>query len=71
MIAMPRPNELDGLRRSIYLYYGYWWLKRYESGQALPWQALTAASERKLQLLGVKMPDRDLHMYDPVSHTDR
>jgi ectoine hydroxylase-related dioxygenase (phytanoyl-CoA dioxygenase family) len=59
-------NASDGLRRGIYLYYGYWWLKRYESTQALPWQAFEGATEQRLQLLGVKMPDRDLHMYDPA-----
>ncbi|MCX5661612.1 MAG: phytanoyl-CoA dioxygenase family protein [Planctomycetota bacterium] len=58
-------NNTDGLRRGIYLYYGYWWLKRYDAQQTLAWQALENASERRLRLLGVKMPDRDLHMYDP------
>ena len=57
-------NKTDGLRRGIYLYYGYWWLKRYESHIALPWQAFENASEVRLRLLGVKMPDRDVHMYD-------
>lgn len=57
-------NTTDGLRRGIYLYYGYWWLKRYDGHQVLPWQALEGASEKRLRLLGVKMPDRDLHMYD-------
>jgi len=59
-------NDSDGLRRGIYLYYGYWWLKRYNDEQALPWQAMEGASARRLQLLGLKMPDRDLHMYDPL-----
>lgn len=59
-------NDSEGLRRGIYLYYGYWWLKRYASERALPWQALEGASEQRLRLLGVKMPDRDLHMYDPT-----
>lgn len=59
-------NESDGLRRGIYLYYGHWWLKRYESHQTLPWQALEGASEQRLQLLGLKMPDRDIHMYTPM-----
>ena len=57
------PTEL---RRGIYLYYGYWWVKRYESERALPWQAFENASEQRLRLLGVKMPDNDLHMYDPT-----
>jgi hypothetical protein len=56
-------NRGDGLRRGIYLYYGYWWLKRYESDRELPWQALENASEQRLRLLGLKMPGRDIHMY--------
>jgi len=58
-------NRGLGLRRGIYLYYGYWWLKRYESDQELPWQAMEEASEMRLRLLGLKMPDRDLHQYRP------
>ncbi|HZO87306.1 MAG TPA: phytanoyl-CoA dioxygenase family protein [Chthonomonadaceae bacterium] len=56
-------NRGAGLRRGIYLYYGYWWLKRYESETALPWQAFENASEQRLRLLGVKMPAHDIHMY--------
>jgi ectoine hydroxylase-related dioxygenase (phytanoyl-CoA dioxygenase family) len=58
-------NRTDGLRRAIYMYYGYWWLKRYNAGQQLPAQAFEGASEQRLRLLGVRMPDADLHMYDP------
>jgi hypothetical protein len=58
-------NTGAGLRRGIYLYYGYWWLKRYESEQELPWQALENSSEARLRLLGIKMPDRDIHQYRP------
>ena len=59
-------NEGDGLRRGIYLYYGYWWLKRYESDQALPWQALEGADAQRLTLLGVRNPGgADLHQYSP------
>jgi ectoine hydroxylase-related dioxygenase (phytanoyl-CoA dioxygenase family) len=58
-------NNGNGLRRAIYLYYGYWWLKRYDAHQTMPWQPLENASEQRLRLLGVKMPDNDLHMYDP------
>ncbi len=58
-------NRSAGLRRGIYLYYGHWWLKRYEHDQTLPWQAFENASEQRLRLLGAKMPDRDLHIYDP------
>lgn len=56
-------NHSDGLRRGIYLYYGYWWLKRYDAERALPWQALENADETRLQLLGVKMPSGDVHQY--------
>jgi len=57
-------NEGDGLRRGIYLYYGYWWLKRYDPDQALPWQALEGADEERLTLLGVRNPGgADLHQY--------
>ncbi len=56
-------NHSDGLRRGIYLYYGYWWLKRYEAERDLPWQALENADATRLQLLGVKMPAGDIHMY--------
>jgi ectoine hydroxylase-related dioxygenase (phytanoyl-CoA dioxygenase family) len=56
-------NRSDGLRRAIYLYYGYWWLKPYEADQQRPWQALEGAGEQRLRLLGVKMPAPDLHQY--------
>ena len=42
-----------------------WWLKRYESEQVIPWQATEKASASRLELLGIKMPDRDIHMYEP------
>ncbi|GLV54226.1 hypothetical protein KDH_10740 [Dictyobacter sp. S3.2.2.5] len=58
-------NKTDGVRRGIYLYYGYWWLKRYNAEIALPWQAFEGASEQRLRLLGIKMPDKDIHMYAP------
>ena len=56
-------NRGNGLRRGIYLYYGYWWIKRYESERELPWQAFENASDQRLRLLGIKMPGRDIHMY--------
>ncbi len=57
-------NRSDGLRRGIYLYYGYWWLKCYDAERALPWQALENASNQRLQLLGLKNPGSpDLHQY--------
>lgn len=58
-------NETDELRRGIYIYYGYWWMKRYDWETELPWQALEGASEQRLRLLGYKMPVGDLHMYEP------
>ncbi|MDP6505815.1 MAG: phytanoyl-CoA dioxygenase family protein [Planctomycetota bacterium] len=58
-------NQAEGLRRGLYMYYGYWWLKRYECDQKLPWQAYENASDMRLKLLGLRMPDRDIHMYDP------
>ena len=58
-------NTTGGLRRGIYLYYGHWWLKRYEFDRPLPWQALQNAGEQRLRLLGVKMPAWDLHQYTP------
>jgi ectoine hydroxylase-related dioxygenase (phytanoyl-CoA dioxygenase family) len=63
-------NRSDGLRRSIYLYYGHWWLKRYEWQQAIPWQALEQADDRRLQLLGLKQPE-DLHIYKPDALRNR
>jgi ectoine hydroxylase-related dioxygenase (phytanoyl-CoA dioxygenase family) len=54
-------NTSAGLRRSVYLYYGYWWLKRFDGMEAgvhdPPWQALTGASAQRLQLLGLKLPE--------------
>ena len=57
-------NKMGGLRRGIYLYYGHWWLKRYEWQQAIPWQALENADDGRLQLLGLKQPE-DLRIYSP------
>lgn len=59
-------NRTQGLRRGIFLYFGWWWMKRYEHETDLPWQAKANASEQRLQLLGLKMPDRDVHQYDPT-----
>ena len=57
-------NRSEGLRRGIYLYFGHWWLKRYEWQQEIPWQALENADEHRLQLLGLREPG-DLHIYPP------
>ncbi len=62
-------NNTDSLRRGIYLYYGYWWLKRYNWEKALPWQAFEGADEQRLRLLGIKQPDWDIHMYTPEPET--
>lgn len=57
-------NRGSGQRRGIYLYYGYWFLKRYESEQTLPWQAFEGASQQRLCLLGLKNPGgNDIHQY--------
>lgn len=58
------PRQSEGDRRLVLLYFGHWWLKRYEYDCALPWQALAGATEERLRLLGVKLPGRDLHV-DP------
>ncbi|MBE84969.1 MAG: hypothetical protein CME21_20625 [Gemmatimonadetes bacterium] len=63
-------NESHRLRRGIYMYYGHWWLKRYESDQTLPPECLEGASDQRLRLLGYRMPDRDLHIYDPERRYD-
>jgi ectoine hydroxylase-related dioxygenase (phytanoyl-CoA dioxygenase family) len=59
-------NASNGLRRSIYLYYGYWWLRRFDGMEGgvhdPPWQALEGASPLRLQLLGVKIPERYLEI---------
>lgn len=57
-------NATRSPRRLVLLYFGYWWLKRYEFDSALPWQVLESASARRLQLLGLRMPGRDLHLYE-------
>lgn len=59
------PRSSKGGRRLVLLYFGYWWLKRYEYDCAVPWLALLGASDERLRLLGVKMPGRDLHV-DPT-----
>lgn len=56
-------NRSAGLRRAAYLYYGYWWLKRYSEHEPLPTEALINADRQRLELLGVSMPASDLHMY--------
>ena len=57
-------NRGPGLRRAIYLYYGWWWLKQYFADRGpMPWQATVGASPERLSLLGQRMPGRDLHMY--------
>ncbi len=63
-------NRGDGLRRGIYLYYGHWWLKRYDWQQNLPWQALEGADDARLQLLGLRPPG-DLHIYQPDAVRNR
>ncbi len=57
-------NDSDHVRRGLYIYFGYWWLKPYDADKANPWQALEGASQQRLEILGVKQPDWDLHRYD-------
>lgn len=64
-------NTTRSPRRLVLLYFGYWWLKRYEHDQPLPWQVLQSADARRLQLLGLRMPGRDLHLYELASEGDR
>ena len=60
-------NRGPGLRRAIYLYFGWWWLKPYDLDRGpLPAVAVDGASDELLKLLGQRMPGSDLHMYaDP------
>ena len=64
-------NQTDGQRRGIFLYYGHWWLKRFEWQQDIPWQALEGADERRLSLLGFKPQQDDLHIYQPDALRNR
>lgn len=63
-------NRSQGLRRAAYLYYGYWWLKRYNEHEPLPTEVLLNANRQRLELLGVSMPASDLHMYGQVRLAD-
>jgi ectoine hydroxylase-related dioxygenase (phytanoyl-CoA dioxygenase family) len=56
-------NDSDHLRRGLYIYFGYWWLKPYFHDRPIPWQALDGASPQLMEILGVKQPDWDLHRY--------
>jgi ectoine hydroxylase-related dioxygenase (phytanoyl-CoA dioxygenase family) len=58
-------NRSSGLRHGIYIYFGHWWMKRYEEDFILPSEYLEGASEARLRLLGYRMPDKDLHICDP------
>lgn len=60
------PKKASGPRRLVLLYFGNWWMKRYEHDQPLPWRALVDASPERLQLLGLRMPGRDLHVDDSI-----
>lgn len=56
-------NQVFGMRRNVFLYFGYWWLKQYFDKHELPKEATLGATDDRLQLLGLKMPGSDLHMY--------
>ena len=62
-------NTGDGVRRGAYLYYGYWWLRPFSDTEpekyGIPWEALEGASTSRLELLGLKQPLSDIHMYEP------
>jgi ectoine hydroxylase-related dioxygenase (phytanoyl-CoA dioxygenase family) len=64
-------NRTTEQRRGIFLYYGHWWLKRFEWDQDIPWQALEEADERRLSLLGFKQQQGDLHIYQPDALRNR
>lgn len=61
LIHSGTPRDSAGPRRLVLLYFGYWWLKRYEHDSPLPWQAYENASRDRLRLLGALMPGRDMH----------
>ena len=65
-------NHSERERRNIYMYYGYWWLKRYEHDQELPPQVTANADDELLILLGLKpAPGGQLHMYEPNGAFDQ
>jgi hypothetical protein len=61
------PCTSDRSRRLVLIYFGYWWLKRYEHDHQLPWQAYVDAGEDWLALVGLRMPGRDLHVDPTIS----
>lgn len=61
------PKKSSGPRRLVLLYFGHWWMKRYEHDQPVPWRALVDASPERLQLLGLHMPGRDLHVDESIA----
>ena len=58
-------NDSQGLRRGIYMYYGHWWMKRYEHATTLPPACLVDASPQRLCLLGLMMPGERLRAQPP------
>lgn len=59
-------NTSEGLRRGIFMFCGYWWVKlRPEGLNPIPWQALMGATPQRLQMLGLKIPDeRGMFTYE-------
>lgn len=51
-----RNRSATGERRVIYLYCGYWWLKRDVQHSQIPDSALRGASDTRLKLLGLLKP---------------
>lgn len=66
-------NKGQGLRRGIYMYVGYWWMRPFgqidPGAYAIPWQALENASQERLAFLGYRLPLSDINMYDPSEIT--
>ena len=59
-------RSATGERRVIYLYWGYWWLKRDYQHAQIPSAALAGASDTRRNLLGLLPPGKgDMWMYDP------
>ena len=59
-------NRTKGERRTIYAYFGYWWLKRDNQHAEIPPLALQGASVQRRKLLGAQPPVAgDMWVYDP------
>lgn len=61
------PRNSGTPRRLVLLYFGPWWLKRYEHDRPVPWQGIVDAPQERLTLLGLRPPGRDLHVDTSVA----